>query len=371
MAAKGREQGQLMQQAAADVHSAVGQMAERLNQLSSTVSEHQARQLESAQAQNRKFEEQLERITTSADGRQQSMDGRFRELMGGLTMQLEEQLGAAAERDQQRQMQFERLLSQSGTVQSALLEQITTTTQSQMRGVIEAGEEREQTRQQRFHEQLEGVSAQQQALLAGLGDAVQAAQQQSQQMAEQHQQLLSRLQQAAEAATESSKHMDSTANQLGMLSTNVRSAAELLGTRMEAVTQRIESAGMQNTELAEYVTRQSASMAELQSSLSAVAQRFEQAAADARNGFGEMGRTQHEFLAGVRHEFTALGEVLRTQVEGIEKQAEAWLRSYSTEVSQQLNERMMKWNEVSHSYADQMLHTAQAMSSILDELEAR
>ena len=32
---------------------------------------------------------------------------------------------------------------------------------------------------------------------------------------------------------------------------------------------------------------------------------------------------------------------------------------------------MNKWNEVSLSYADQMHRTVQAMSSILDELEAR
>ena len=40
--------------------------------------------------------------------------------------------------------------------------------------------------------------------------------------------------------------MDSSANQLGLLSTNVRSAADLLGQRLEQVTQQIEQAGSQN-----------------------------------------------------------------------------------------------------------------------------
>ncbi|MDT4861238.1 hypothetical protein FQZ97_958360 [compost metagenome] len=91
----------------------------------------------------------------------------------------------------------------------------------------------------------------------------------------------------------------------------------------------------------------------------------------ARNGFGEMKQTQQEFLSGVKHEFTALGETLRAQVEAIEKQAEEWLRSYASEVRTQIDDRMNKWNEVSLSYADQMHRTAQAMGGILDELEAR
>jgi len=84
-----------------------------------------------------------------------------------------------------------------------------------------------------------------------------------------------------------------------------------------------------------------------------------------------MKSAQQEFLSGVRHEFTALGEKLREQVEAVEKQAEEWLRSYAGEVRTQIDDRMNKWNEVSLSYADQMHRTVQAMSSILDELEAR
>ncbi len=74
----------------------------------------------------------------------------------------------------------------------------------------------------------------------------------------------------------------------------------------------------------------------------------------------------------MKHEFTALGETLRAQVEAIEKQAEEWLRSYAREVHTQIDDRMSKWNEVSLSYADQMHRTAQAMGGgIPDELEAR
>lgn len=473
MTSVGREQGQQMQQAAADVNAAVSGMSERLNQLFSSLSEQQSQQMAVAQQQSTAFEAQLQRISGSADDRQAQMEQRFSELMEGLSGQLQSQLGAAQQRDEERQALFERVLGQASSSQTAMLEQFSHSTREQMQAMAEAGNERhnnlekvfsrlmmnlntqldtqmgaaeqreqaraqrheqqqaellerqqlmlgslgqssqqqinalneaaaqqqrelqstvdkllgglttqigtqgeqaearEQARQERFQQQLEQVALQQQELLAGLASAVQATQQQSRLMAEQHQQLLGQLKQATEAAAQSSKHMDSSANQLGLLSTNVRSAAELLGQRLEQVTARIEQAGGQNAELAGQLQQQATILAQLQGTLLEGAQCFEQAASEARNGFGEMKTTQQEFLAGVRHEFTSLGVALREQVEAVEKQAEEWLRSYAGEVRVQTDDRMNKWNEVSQNYADQMHRIVQNMSSILDELEAR
>ena len=400
MSSVGREQGQQMQQAAADVNAAVSGMSERMNQLFTSLTDHQGRQLKVVQQQSSQFEAQLQRITGSADQRQEQMEQRFNELMTGLSSQLEGQLGSAQRRDEERQAMFERLLGESSASQAALLERFSNSTREQMQTMAEAGnerhnnlekvfsrlmmnlntqldtqmgaaEQREQSRQQRFNEQVENMAAQQQELLAGIASAVRENQQQSRQMAEQHQQLMTRLQHATEAAASSSKHMDSSANQLGLLSANLRQASDVLGQRLEAVTQSVESASTQNAALAAQLQGQASSLSQLQAALLEGAQRFEQAASEARNGFGEMKQTQHEFLTGVKHEFTALGETLRAQVEAVEKQAEEWLRSYAGEVRTQINERMKQWNDVSMTYADQMLRTAQAMSGILDELEAR
>ncbi|EKT4494133.1 anti-phage defense ZorAB system ZorA [Pseudomonas putida] len=473
MTSVGREQGQQMQQAAANVNAAVSGMSEQLNQLFSSLSEQQSQQMAVAQQQSSAFEAQLQRISGSADDRQAQMEQRFSELMAGLSGQLQSQLGAAQQRDEERQALFERVLGQASSSQTAMLEQFSHSTREQMQAMAEAGNERhsnlekvfsrlmmnlntqldtqlgaaeqreqaraqrheqqqaellerqqlmlgslgqssqqqinalneaaaqqqrelqstvdkllgglttqistqgeqaearEQARQERFQQKLEQVALQQQELLAGLASAMQATQQQSRLMAEQHQRLLGQLKQATEAAAQSSKHMDSSANQLGLLSTNVRSAAELLGQRLEQVTARIEQAGGQNAELAGQLQQQATILAQLQGTLLEGAQRFEQAASEARNGFGDMKTTQQEFLAGVRHEFTSLGVALREQVEAVEKQAEEWLRSYAGEVRVQTDDRMNKWNEVSQNYADQMHRIVQNMSSILDELEAR
>ncbi len=469
----GREQGGLMQQAAAEVNSAVGGMTQQLNQLFHSLSDQQTRQLEVSQRQGQQFETQLDRMSSSAEQRQQQLEGRFSELLSGLTGQLDDQLGSAQRRDDERQALFERQLGETRVSQASLLDKFAAASGEQLQALAEAGnerhnnlekvfsrlmmslntqldsqmgaaeqreqeralrheqqqaaqaaqqqnligslgqtsqqqiaaiaesaamqqraledsvgkllgsfgeqmaghgqqaEEREKSRQHRFNDQLENMAAQQQELLQGIATAVQTTQLQSRQMAEQHQQLMGGLQRATEAAATSSRHMDSSANQLGLLSANVRQAAELLGQRLESVTQRIESAGDQNAQLAVHLQGQAAALTQLQQALLEGAQRFEQAAGEARNGFGEMKSHQQEFLTSVRGEFTALGEALRTQVLGVEQQAEQWLRSYSSEVRDQVHERMDQWNKETLSFASQMQAVVQAVSNIVDELEAR
>ncbi len=400
MASAGREQGGQMQQAAADVNSAVNSIGERLDHLFTNLSDQQNQQLELARQQSSEFSGQLQKLTHAADQKQEQLEQRFGELMSSLSNQMEKQLGAAQSHDEQRQAVFKQQMNESSSSQTALLEQLSQTVNQQVQSMTEVGaqrdksfetivsnvmtkldaqlasqmdaaDSREQGRQQRFNEQLDAVTTQQQDLLLGMASAVSTTQQQSLAMAQQHQQLLDRLQQSTEAVMASSKNMDSSANQLGLLSTNVRQASEVLGQRLEAVTEGVSNVSAQSTVLAQQLQSQADSLSQLQASLLEGAERFEQAAEIARNGFGDMKQTQEEFLTGVKHEFTALGETLRTQVEAIEKQAEQWLQSYAKEVHTQTDDRMNKWNEVSLSYADQMHRNVQAMSGILDELDAR
>ena len=378
MSSAGRVQGEQLEKVAADVNTAVSSMGERLEQLFSKLSTQQASSLDAQDEQSRRFQEQLQQLANSADERQGQLESRFGKMMGDLAQQHEQQQTTLLEQQQ-------KMLGSLGTASQQQIETMTSAVQRQQNALQDAvgklldnvsqqgaqADVREQIRQEKFQQQLTDVTQQQQALLTALADSVQAGQQQSRQMAEQHQQLLVRLQQVTDSAAQSSKHMDSSANQLGLLSTNVRSAAELLGQRLEQVTQRIEQAGSQNAALTDQLKQQAEMLARLQDGLLQGAERFEQAASEARNGFGEMKQTQQLFLTGVRTEFNALGETLRSQVEAIEKQAEQWMQKYASEVSTQVHERMDQWNKVSLEYATKMYHTAEAMSSVLDELEQR
>ncbi|MDO2949071.1 anti-phage defense ZorAB system protein ZorA [Aeromonas simiae] len=378
MSSAGRIQGEQLEKVAADVNTAVSSMGERLEQLFSKLSTQQASSLDAQDEQSRRFQEQLQQLANSADERQGQLESRFGKMMGDLAQQHEQQQATLLEQQQ-------KMLGSLGTASQQQIETMTSAVQRQQNALQDAvgklldnvsqqgaqADVREQIRQEKFQQQLDDVTQQQQALLTALADSVQAGQQQSRQMAEQHQQLLARLQQVTDSAAQSSKHMDSSANQLGLLSTNVRSAAELLGQRLEQVTQRIEQAGSQNAALTDQLKQQAEMLARLQDGLLQGAERFEQAASEARNGFGEMKQTQQQFLTGVKSEFNALGETLRSQVEAIEKQAEQWLQKYASEVSTQVHDRMDQWNQVSLEYATKMYHTAEAMNSMLDELEQR
>ena len=378
MSSAGRVQGEQLEKVAADVNIAVSSMGERLEQLFSKLSTQQASSLDAQDEQSKRFQEQLQQLANSADERQGQLESRFGKMMGDLAQQHEQQQTTLLEQQQ-------KMLGSLGTASQQQIEAMTSAVQQQQNTLQDAvgklldnlsqqgaqADVREQIRQDKFQQQLTDVTQQQQALLTALADSVQAGQQQSRQMAEQHQQLLTRLQQVTDSAAQSSKHMDSSANQLGLLSTNVRSAADLLGQRLEQVTQQIEQAGSQNAALTDQLKQQAEMLARLQDGLLMGAERFEQAASEARHGFVEMKQTQQQFLTGVRTEFNALGETLRSQVEAIEKQAEQWLQKYASEVSTQVHERMDQWNKVSLEYATKMYHTAEAMSSVLDELEQR
>ncbi|MFM5464720.1 anti-phage ZorAB system protein ZorA [Aeromonas simiae] len=378
MSSAGRVQGEQLEKVAADVNTAVSSMGERLEQLFSKLSTQQASSLDAQDEQSRRFQEQLQQLANSADERQGQLESRFGKMMGDLAQQHEQQQTTLLEQQQ-------KMLGSLGTASQQQIETMTSAVQRQQNALQDAvgklldnvsqqgaqADVREQVRQEKFQQQLDDVAQQQQALLTALAESVQAGQQQSRQMAEQHQQLLVRLQQVTDSTAQSSKHMDSSANQLGLLSSNVRSAAELLGQRLEQVTQRIEQAGSQNIALTDQLKQQAEMLARLQDGLLMGAERFEQAASEARHGFVEMKQTQQLFLTGVRTEFNALGETLRSQVEAIEKQAEQWLQKYASEVSTQVHERMDQWNKVSLEYATKMYHTAEAMSSVLDELEQR
>ncbi|MCK0187741.1 anti-phage ZorAB system protein ZorA [Aeromonas veronii] len=378
MSSAGRVQGEQLEKVAADVNIAVSSMGERLEQLFSKLSSQQTSSLDAQDEQSKRFQEQLQQLANSADERQGQLESRFGKMMGDLAQQHEQQQTTLLEQQQ-------KMLGSLGTASQQQIEAMTSAVQQQQNTLQDAvgklldnlsqqgaqADVREQIRQDKFQQQLTDVTQQQQALLTALADSVQAGQQQSRQMAEQHQQLLTRLQQVTDSAAQSSKHMDSSANQLGLLSTNVRSAADLLGQRLEQVTQQIEQAGSQNAALTDQLKQQAEMLARLQDGLLQGAERFEQAASEARHGFVEMKQTQQQFLTGVRTEFNALGETLRSQVEAIEKQAEQWLQKYASEVSAQVHERMDQWNKVSLEYATKMYHTAEAMSSVLDELEQR
>jgi hypothetical protein len=338
MTTAGRSQGALMEKAAESVNGAVSEMGQRIEALMRSIDAQQAEVRNGAAEQNSRFEQQLARIGAQSQEREGAMEQRFTHLMATMTQELSTQFDAAQRRDTAREESLQRVLADASVGQQQLLEQVTSATRDQ---------------------------------LASIAEGVQAGQAISLRLAEQHQQLLTRLQGVTDAVAMSSKHMDSSANQLGLLSTNLRQASESLGSRLEQVAMQVQQAAERTQQVADGLDSQGRTLDALQGSLLESAVRSEEAARLARDGFAEMRQHQEQFLAGVRTEFTQLGEILRLEVESLEEQAQKWLRAYSTEVTQQISDRMRRWDEESLRYADQMQRAVAAISNIVDGLEAQ
>ncbi len=396
----GSQQGALMQGAAADVRTALGSMAQQMETLFTQLNEQQKRAREHTETTAQEFAHLLEQQREDAIQRQEQMESKFNQLLAQLGSKVAEQFEQSAAAEQQRaqaqqasyQQMLEGLQSQLSAFGTSSQEQISAlqaaaqeqqsrlgqafdNTVAGMDSVLtrhlEAAAERDSELDARFRGQLEALTAKQQQLLAAVTEGTQLAQQQMARMADQHQQLMRELAAVTQAVENSSQHMNSSSTQLGLLSTNLKQATDVLDARLHAVTSSLEQAGEQNRMLAGQVGEQAQTLKLLQAELTEAVKQFQQAAASAEHGFESLQQHQQTFLQGVRQEFQGLGTTLRQQVEAIEKQADEWLRSYAHEVRTQVSERMEQWNETTLQFADQMRRTVSAISGLVDDLEQK
>lgn len=400
MKSAGSEQGQLMKNAAEDVQQAVTGMADRMETLFRQLDEQQSRTREQTEGSSREFAQLLEQQGAEAAQRQQQMEQRFMQLMEQMEQKVGAQFDRAAEDERSRAASQNQMQTQMVAGFQSQLEQFSSASSGQIRAITEASSrqqsdmgqafesalgglqtlissqtaaagEREKVIESRFNSQLEQLAAEQQQLLAAVTQGAQQSQQQMLELARQHQQLITELGTVSRSVEASSQHMNNSSTQLGLLSVNLKQAADVLDGRLHAVTESLVGAADQNRELAGQVSLQADTLRQLQAELTTATQHFEKAAAAAEHGFESFGRHQQDFLQGINTEFQGLGQVLKEQVGGIEQQADQWLRSYSSEVRKQVSDRMEDWNRNTLEFADEMRRTVSAISGIVDELEQK
>ena len=255
MGSAGRQQGELMQQAANRVNAAVEGMSSQLGQLITSFGEQQSRQQLLGDEQAQRMDAHVKRLAEQSEHREQALQSRFDGLMTKLGQQIEGQMAASEQRDEQRNQHLAGLLATSSARQDAAFEAFAQGTKDN---------------------------------LSQLAEGVHAALAQSRQVAQQHEALMERLQAVSAAVAQSSQHMDNSASQLGLLSTHVRHAADTLGTRLEGLASQIQSAALRNEEVATQLGQHSKALDSLQSTLLEGAKRSEETAQLARDSFTEM-----------------------------------------------------------------------------------
>ena len=389
----GREQGAMLNKAASEVTSAVSGMAHQMDDMLTKVTDQQSQTLHRTTSITEQLSEQVQAQITNEERRQQAMEGQFTQLIDQFSNTIHSQLQSSYEQDSQRQKVFDEWLTQqnqqqnevvgqqinrlteaSQTQQQQLQSLFTETVQqldSQISAQNSAAAEREEKMHQQFQQQISTMAQEQQRVSSLLSEGLAKAQEQLLQLAEHNKQLLAEMSSATEASKVSSGHMKESANQLGMLSVNLRDSTDMMQQRLGDVTASLEGASEQNQKLAAHALTQSEALIDLQKSLNSATEYFSSAAAEAHTGFDRLAQHQSQFLERIDEQFTKLGESLRHQVLAIEEQAEGWLKSYSEEVNNQVHDRMSTWNDTTLSFAARMKETVESLNGVVDDLERR
>lgn len=425
----GRTQGQQLQEATTSMSNAVAQMGAQFSQFSNKLAEQEQNQKALAGSQSTQMTEQLARLNETTVQNQSAIEASAANLLQQFTQTTSEQLKQANQREEERQQKLQQqvitiadtlngsterqlaeidrreasqraIQEQQSTAMEAsaakLLQQFTQSSAEQ----IQRSSLREDERQQKLQQQVSTIadtlgesterqlaeidrreaaqrvrqeehSTKQQAMLDALAISTQQTQQHSLAMALQHKALIDGLERTLSSVTTSSKHMENSANQLGMLSSNIERASDTLGSRMNDAALQLTAAGEHNTELASQIRTQSEALTALQNSIGDSIETYASAAKLSSEGLGDMKQQQDDWLNAIRGQFGQLSDSLKERVLEVEKQASTWLDAYSSSVNSQVEDRMKIWNEESLKYAHAMQKVVNNMSTILDELESR
>ncbi|MAS25087.1 MAG: chemotaxis protein [Oceanospirillaceae bacterium] len=369
--AEGQKQKESMDGAADSVNKAMEAISGKMDTLFTEITDKQMKQAEAEAERTIKLNAQLEEQRKHAESQQQQLTDQFSQQIHSLSehqAKVVEDMSAASVR---QMSEFTELGKEQAAGMTTAFNEAVSSMQGQAKQQLEQLQQQAADTDDRLKNMLESMAGEQGRLLQTLSDGVQASLQQSQQLAEQHKQLLDKLTQASVAVEQSSSHLNTSASQLGILSGNLSTAATTLGENSKVVSDNIAAAARQNELAFNGVKEQVSALDELEDSIMAAAEQFEDTAKLANDSFGHMREHQNEYLRSVKEEFSSLGTALRQQVVQIEEQASKWLADYSGEVSSQVEARMNEWNQQTLSFTNQMLNTVNAISGVVDDLTVR
>lgn len=352
----GQAQTQEMNGAAKAMQDSMQQISEQLHQVFERLNNQQDQFLAKSTEQQNQQQEQQQKLQEN--------------LVAMLQEQQTKQKDWVAENQQhtkETQQQHQELISNVSAQQQGLIQQLT----AQQQEVLQQAETREQARQEQVSATIQELGQEQAGLLAELAEFSRNSAEQNRLLVEHHKQLSTHLEQAIKGMESSSQNLESTSQQLGLLSSNTRAATTELAGALEVLTTGLAKTSEENSQLAGHLIQQSQQLKSLQDNLLGTASELRVAAESASQGFSQLEEQQKSFLIGLRKEFGDTLEAFTDKVQGLEKQTEEWLRTYSNEVNSQTVERMQVWNEQTISFAEEMKSAVSMISDLVDDIEQK
>lgn len=226
---------------------------------------------------------------------------------------------------------------------------------------------REIARQKLLHDQINSFQGTQKQLTSGIQDVLETQHKQSKELSTEFNELVERFstlstshQQATLAMQQASADMKGASNQLGLLSENVKNAAENLNDKISKAVDHADSITQLNKQSMEQFKVLVEQVSSLNTRIESTAQTMNNAAEKAESGF-----------TAVDKHFDQLSQSLREHVKQLEEQVANLLNDYAERVQSQTVTRLNVWNEHTNSYIGSMTDAVRALNDVVDEIDGK
>ncbi|MCL7422565.1 MAG: anti-phage defense ZorAB system protein ZorA [Methylobacter sp.] len=319
----GNSQRLMMEQASANVGNAVNSMGAQMHDFVRQLEQHQQDSKQLADAQTEQIKAQIQQITEASQQTLARTAENTQEVFQNMQQRIQQQYEQQQEIDQQRQAVFEQGLEKSKESQQQVMDR------------IEQMLEMQSAASGQNHEQLKLLLDSFKQLAIENASVNQGMKQSSQQMA-------------------------SAANQLGVLSANLKETADGLSEPVMQLLESNQQVANENKAVFEHTQDLLSGLGRLHAQFGEVSKTLLQASEHAESGFTALDQHLEAFKAG-----------LKTHINDLESELAKLLNDYSEQVQVQTYNRLNEWNEQTREYTTAMKDVVETMASIVDEIETK
>ena len=157
-----------------------------------------------------------------------------------------------------------------------------------------------------------------------------------------------------------SAELKASANQLGLLSSNLKAATTTLGEQLLDAVGVADDVTKSNEEVAEAFSKVLAAIQQAGEHMSSVSGTLNDAAGKAEHG-----------LTAVETHFNSLAKTLQQHLTEVQQQVAGLLSDYGDRVKDQTVTRLNTWNEHTNHYISAMTDAVKTLSSVVDEIDGK
>ncbi len=317
----GNSQRLLMEQASENVGNAVNSMGVKMHAFIRQLEQHQQNSQQVADTQIEQVKAQILQITESSQQTLAQVTENAQEVFLNLQQRIQQQHEQQQKVDQQRQTVFEQGLEKSKESQQQII--------ARVEHMIE----------------MQGVSSEQhyEQLKSLLDSFKRVANENSA---------------ASEGMMKSSQQMSTVTNQLGILSANVKEAANAISEPVQQLLQSNQQVSLENKAVFEQIQDILSDMEWQTTKFKEISEILKRTSEHAEHGFTALDKHLEAFKDG-----------LKSHIIELEDELAKLLNSYSEQVQAQTYSRLNEWNEQTREYTTVMKDVVEALASVVDEIE--